>query len=86
MVLKDVPVYFTVFCSFIIGMLCALPFVLGLRFRKKADSAKGSGLLRKIAERQDSKTKSPTDIRNPKETTQQEASDSNLSNKDYGID
>jgi uncharacterized integral membrane protein len=48
MVLKDVPVYFTVFCSFIIGMLCALPFVLSFRARRKANAAQGKGLLAKM--------------------------------------
>jgi Flp pilus assembly protein protease CpaA len=48
MVLKDVPVYFTVFCSFIIGMLCALPFVLSFRSRRKANAAQGKGLLAKM--------------------------------------
>jgi uncharacterized integral membrane protein len=47
-VLKDVPVYFTVFCSFIIGMLCALPFVLSFRARRKARADQGKGLLAKM--------------------------------------
>jgi uncharacterized integral membrane protein len=48
MVLKDVPVYFTVFCSFIIGMLCALPFVLSFRAKRKAEATQGKGLLAKM--------------------------------------
>ena len=51
MVLKDVPVYFTVFSSFIIGMLCALPFVLSFRARKKAETAQGKGLLAKMTKK-----------------------------------
>jgi uncharacterized integral membrane protein len=43
MVLRDVPVYFTVFCSFIIGMLCALPFALRFKSRKKEDTIEGKG-------------------------------------------
>jgi uncharacterized integral membrane protein len=33
--IKDIPVFLTVFVSFILGMLCTLPFVLGLGGRKK---------------------------------------------------
>ena len=31
----EVPVFLTTFSSFILGMLCAFPFILGFRSRKK---------------------------------------------------
>jgi len=34
-VIKDAPVFFTVFSSFFLGMLCTLPIVYGARSRKK---------------------------------------------------
>jgi uncharacterized integral membrane protein len=86
MVLKDVPVYFTVFCSFIIGMLCTLPFILSLKFRKKTESDQGNGLLKKLAERKGKKTRSPHEAGTQNESEPTETKDSNLSNKDYGID
>jgi uncharacterized integral membrane protein len=49
MVLKDVPVYFTVFCSFIVGMLCTLPFVFSFRSRRRVDTTQGKGLLAKVS-------------------------------------
>ena len=33
--INDVPVYLTVFASFILGMICTLPFVFGAGSRKK---------------------------------------------------
>ena len=30
----DVPIYFTAFASFVLGMLCSLPLVISLRFKK----------------------------------------------------
>jgi uncharacterized integral membrane protein len=35
-VIKDVPVFLTAFSSFIFGMLCAGPFIIGARAKKKA--------------------------------------------------
>ncbi|MDR1099159.1 MAG: hypothetical protein LBL28_01625 [Treponema sp.] len=34
-VFQGVPVFFTVFSSFVVGMLCALPFAVSLRKKKK---------------------------------------------------
>ena len=34
----DAPVYLTAFLSFIAGMLCAVPFTLGLKSRKKGST------------------------------------------------
>ena len=33
--ISEVPVFITAFFSFIAGMLCTIPFILGLKFRKK---------------------------------------------------
>jgi len=33
--IKDVPVFLTVFCSIVFGMLSTLPFILGYQLRKK---------------------------------------------------
>ena len=33
--IKDVPVYLTVFASFILGMICTVPFIFGAGSRKK---------------------------------------------------
>jgi uncharacterized integral membrane protein len=86
MVLPQVPVYFTVFCSFIIGMLCTLPFVLSSKMRKKTDAVQGKGLFAKIAEKKNKKTNSQQETHIPKETTPHNTRDTNLSEKDYGID
>jgi uncharacterized integral membrane protein len=42
---KDVPVFFTVFSSFMLGMLCTLPVVFGRKKRK--DPAKDEPKLKK---------------------------------------
>jgi uncharacterized integral membrane protein len=76
-VLKDTPVYFTVFCSFIIGMLCALPFVLAFRARRKTNADQGKGLLAKMT----SKNKEEQ-IRAVKENPDSVLFDKN----NYGID
>jgi len=34
--IKDVPVFLTAFSAFILGMLCALPFIVRLRIKGKA--------------------------------------------------
>jgi hypothetical protein len=78
LVLNDVPVYFTVFCSFIVGMLCALPFVLSFRARKKAGATQGKGLLAKMTSKKEEKKRVPKEKEN---------SDSVLFDKNhYGID
>jgi uncharacterized integral membrane protein len=38
--MKDVPVFLTAFSSFIFGMLCAVPFIIGARAKKKAKAGK----------------------------------------------
>jgi cadmium resistance protein CadD (predicted permease) len=86
MILKDVPVYFTVFCSFIIGMLGALPFILGIKYKKKTDVVQGKDLLKKIAERKSKKSSFSKETKTQGEATSQELRDKSLSNKDYGID
>jgi uncharacterized integral membrane protein len=39
-VFQEVPVFLTAFASFILGMLCAVPFIFSIR-RKKKDKAAG---------------------------------------------
>jgi uncharacterized integral membrane protein len=34
-VIRDVPVFLTVFCSIVLGMISTLPFILGYQLRKK---------------------------------------------------
>jgi len=45
--LTDVPVYLTAFTTFILGMLCALPFIIKVRSKKKKgapeNNAEGTG-------------------------------------------
>ena len=38
---KNVPVFFTVFSSFILGMFCSLPFMFGIRSKKKNKAGDG---------------------------------------------
>ena len=39
--LKEVPVFFTAFSSFILGMFCSVPFIISARSKRKAkDNAK----------------------------------------------
>ena len=38
--IKEVPVFLTVFSSFIAGMLCAIPFIRSLKSRKKGGQQK----------------------------------------------
>ena len=52
-VFKDVPVFLTVFCTFIAGMLCAFPFVFAFRSRRKEKGVSGKGLLAKAARKKD---------------------------------
>ena len=39
--LKDVPVFLTAFSSFVLGMLCSLPFMLRARLKRKNKAEKG---------------------------------------------
>ncbi|MDR2070437.1 MAG: hypothetical protein LBP81_03330 [Treponema sp.] len=34
--IKDVPVFLTVFCSFALGLLCAIPLSISFRLKKKS--------------------------------------------------
>jgi uncharacterized integral membrane protein len=50
--IKQVPVFLTVFVSFLLGLLCALPFIIGAGLRKKNregsdQKQEKSGLLKK---------------------------------------
>jgi uncharacterized integral membrane protein len=36
---SEVPVFLTVFSSFILGMFCAVPFIFGFRAKRKKDRA-----------------------------------------------
>jgi uncharacterized integral membrane protein len=42
-VFSEVPVFLTVFSSFAVGMLCALPFAFGIRKKRKNTAEKGPG-------------------------------------------
>jgi uncharacterized integral membrane protein len=50
-VLKDIPVFLTVFSSFMVGLLFAFPLTFGFRSRKK-EKTDGKGLLNKAASKQ----------------------------------
>jgi hypothetical protein len=39
---KDVPVFLTAFSSFIFGMLCTVPFIIGAKAKKKAGDGETS--------------------------------------------
>jgi uncharacterized integral membrane protein len=39
--IENAPVYLTAFTSFIFGMLCAMPFIISARARKKAKKTEG---------------------------------------------
>ncbi|MDR2053713.1 MAG: hypothetical protein LBP80_09885 [Treponema sp.] len=52
--LPDVPVYLTAFSSFVLGMLWAVPYVISLRFKRKA----GQNAADK-ADKADKKKRSP---------------------------
>ena len=42
-ILRNIPVFLTVFISFIAGMFCAIPFVLAFKLRKKDKPPKKKG-------------------------------------------
>jgi len=48
-VIHDVPVYLTVFCSIVFGMVCTLPFILNYQSQKR----------KKIEERKDGSSEPP---------------------------
>ena len=69
----DIPVFIPIFFSFMIGMLCMLPFVF-IKSQKKQDAAPKKGFFAKKANKQSNKP--DTDIE-----------DTGISNnKNYGID
>jgi uncharacterized integral membrane protein len=50
--IKDAPVFLTVFASFFLGMICALPFIIGA-------ASKGAGSRKSKAEKPDRKQEKP---------------------------
>ena len=73
-VIEAVPVYLTAFFSFIIGMLCALPFIFGSKLRKKG----------KVARKKESLAKTPA---NKDKDSDEKPEDSKLpDSRHYGID
>jgi uncharacterized integral membrane protein len=42
--IPDMPVYLTAFASFLLGMLCAVPFIISLRRKKEKAQAKKADL------------------------------------------
>ena len=51
-VIKEVPVFLTIFSSFMLGILCTFPIIFGLKSRKKTTSVQGKGLLAKATKKQ----------------------------------
>ena len=81
-VIKDAPVFFTVFASVFLGMLCSLPFVFGGRSRKKSSSEKKQGGLRGGFGSKPEKKPHPADTATPAEVPE----DKEYDRKNYGID
>ncbi|MCL2761954.1 MAG: hypothetical protein FWD36_01945 [Treponema sp.] len=50
---EDVPVFLTVFVSFMIGILCTIPFIFSSKSRKKIKNIPEKGLLGKAPDTQD---------------------------------
>ena len=75
-VIKDAPVFLTVFASFILGMFCTLPFVFGAGSRKKNKEKKSD------------KNQDKPSLSNKAEESSGGASDDNdySDKKQYGID
>ena len=74
--MRDIPVFLTIFASFIIGMLSTLPFVFGYKRQKKDNDERTSG--KKNSGKKPSKQGKNTDI---------DKEDSILTNSaNYGID
>ncbi|MDR1445710.1 MAG: hypothetical protein LBI90_02315 [Treponema sp.] len=46
-VFPEVPVYLTAFSSFILGMFCAIPFILGIRKKKSGKEFAANGKPKK---------------------------------------
>ena len=63
----DVPVFFTVFSSLILGMLCSLPFMLGIRSKRKNKSVPADAITDKKPKKQWGKKKETTAT--PEETS-----------------
>ena len=68
---RDIPVFFTVFISFILGMLCTLPFVFKSDAKKKKGEKPDQKLHSGTGSKQDSPKPGDADY---------------LNRKDYGID
>ena len=84
-VIEDAPVFFTVFASFFLGMLCSLLFVFGGRSRKKSNSEKPEekqGGLRGGFGDKFGKKPRPADTATPAEGSE----DKEYDRKHYGID
>ena len=75
-VIKDAPVFLTVFASFILGMFCTLPFVFGARSPKKNKENKS-----------DKKKGKPGLLHNAETVSGKSSKDDEYSDKkNYGID
>ena len=73
-VIKDAPVFFTVFASFFLGMLCALPLAFGAISRKNKEGKK------------DKKQGKPGSSKKPGGDSASPADTEYLDKKNYGID
>ena len=72
--INDVPVFVTVFSTFIAGLLCALPFIFSFKSRKKGGATHKKGAADKKPDKQE-------------KDFSEKPEDASLSNKsDYGID
>jgi uncharacterized integral membrane protein len=47
-VFNDVPVFITIFGSFVVGMICAIPFILSFRGRKKSKQGEADDSAPKV--------------------------------------
>ena len=72
--IENVPVFVTIFFSFMLGMLCMLPFIFWHKARKKSKNVEGKGLLAK------------TEGRQGKDTDDKPTDPSLTDPKQYGID
>ena len=59
---EDVPVFFTVFSSFILGMLCSLPFMLRIRSKRKNKGGAGDSAAHEKPQKQWGKKKDSTEM------------------------
>jgi uncharacterized integral membrane protein len=53
---KAVPVFLTAFTSFILGMFCTVPFMFGVRGKKKRKTEKETGASQKKGGKKDGET------------------------------